>query len=401
MQQAGDKHEARTAAVFTMLVSASLAVFKAVVGITTGAIVLVTDALDSASDVITALAAYVGIRISDRKPDATFPYGYYKAESITSLFIAAVIFYGAGVFMLKGIDRVVNPAEITHPVLGMSAALISGAVALAMHRYLLHVGHRTKSESIIATSHDRLKDVFASIAVAVGVASSLMGLPFIEGIVTVILALLIIRISFMIAKDSVFSLMDVSPDKAVEQKVRKVLEDSDRVLDFHKLRLRKAGQYIFGDVDIKVRKDMDIHRAHQLAEELKTRIKTSVPGLATLNVHIEPYESETMSVLIPTTDNNGLVSRICQSFESAPYHVLVTMSTKKVFAVRIRRVSAAVKDALREKIDAVALQSVESGSFYKLRDHQVDILVAKGATVRDVIHQMQNGGLDTLKQPED
>ena len=93
------------AAIISIVVSLVLAFVKLFVGLLSGAVVLVADALDSTADILSSLASFLGLKISQKKPDENFPYGYYKAENFASLFISVLIIYGALMLTLKGYER--------------------------------------------------------------------------------------------------------------------------------------------------------------------------------------------------------------------------------------------------------------------------------------------------------
>jgi cation diffusion facilitator family transporter len=391
-------HEAENAAALTIIVSMCLSILKATVGILSGAIVLITDAVDSAGDVVTAFAAYVGLRFARKKADEEFQYGYYKAENLASLFISAVLIVSALVFIWRGYERMFTTPEIGYHVLTVSVALISGATAFAMHRFLLRTSQRTGSDSLRGTAADRLKDVFSSLLVLVGIIFAEFKLPYGEGIVTILLSLFILRIGYKLLKESVLSLMDVSPDKSIEASVRKILDESDRVMSYHKLKLRKSGPCVLGQVDIRVRKETDVFRAHQAAERLKEHIMRQMPRLTSFMIHIEPHESDRRKLIVPLIENNGLQSRVCEDFDKASYVLLAELDDHETQGVRVLKRDA-LSEALLEKVDAVALAHVSDHAFYKLRDHKIDVYSMSGAKAGAVVAMFLQGKLVLRKEP--
>jgi len=399
------------AALVSILVSFVLAVLKAVVGFYSGAVVLISDALDSASDVITSFAAYLGLKIAGKKATEKFPYGFYKAENLASFIISGFIIYAAILLLIKGYHRIFIIPSLSYPFITLAAAVFSGIVALLMSLYLKKKGEEINAESLIASSKDRLKDTFAAAVVFIAILCTYFRIPYAEGIITIIISLLILRIGLITVKDSVFALMDVSPSKEIEQKVRKILNSISGVEHFTELRLRKAGPFIFGQVKIKIRKSIDVARAHEISDRIENKIKKSIKQIESFTIHIEPYKSARQKIVIPISGmgKNGLNSRIMLQFGRANYFMFVETQNKKVIDYYIKKNPykerkikaglATVHFVIKEKIDALVTKEMGEISFHALRDNLVDVYKTEGKTARQVVNKFVNNKLKKLSKP--
>ncbi|RLE38000.1 hypothetical protein DRJ17_05230 [Candidatus Woesearchaeota archaeon] len=401
--------EGQKAALVSIIVSFLLAVAKAVVGFMSGALVLLADALDSASDVLSSVIAYLGLGIAKRKPDERFPYGYYKAENLASLIISLLIMLTAGFFGYKGYLRIFNPTEISYPFITIGVAILGGVVAFIMSNYLIKKGNNINSQSLIASGKDRLKDIFTSVLVFVAILLSYLKIPYVEGIITIVIAVFILKIGLEIIRDSVFALMDVSPSKNIEKKVEAVLKKTAGAKHFHDLKLRKAGPFIFGEVKVCIRKSLDVSRAHSVAEQIENEIKKKVPNVDSITIHIEPYKSKVQNVLIPVKEDKGLDSKVVGHFGRAPYFLIVKIKNKKIQSYRIIRnkfISKKIRAGLAvakamadEDIDVVILQRIGEISFHTLRDKFIEVYITKGKTAKEVIDYFTNDRLKLLIRP--
>ncbi len=409
MRGSGKLKDGQHAALITMAVSAALALLKAVFGILSGALVLLTDALDSATDIVTSLAAYLGLKIAGRKPDERFNYGYYKAESLASLLISLLIIYAAVVFLVKGYGRIFILPEISYVKTTVAVAALSGVVAFIMHKYLKKKGELTNSQSLITSSKDRLKDVLASAAVLIGIIFTYLRIDYVEGIATMVISLLILRMGIGTIKDSVLTLMDVSPSRETEKEVVKILKQSNGLLSFEKLRLRKAGPFIFGEANIKVRKTANVQRAHHVSDEIEALIKHKIPEIESFTIHIEPYRSSCFKLLVPVSDKKGLDSGVDGHFGRARYYLFARVKDGRIesYYIRdnpfirkdVRAGLSASKEVLKENMDAVLLQKIGEVSFHMLRDSLIEIYISKGDTARAAIENYISGRLKMLKEP--
>jgi cation diffusion facilitator family transporter len=412
----GESHEARlregqNAALVTMVVSALLAVSKAVFGTMSGAVILTADALDSSTDVITSLAAYLGIRMARRKPDKRFQYGYYKAESLVALFIAGFIILGAVVLAIRGYERIFHIGEITFLLPTFGVAAFSGVASFWMYIYLKKRGTQARSQSLLSSSNDRLKDVLASIGVLIGIGFTSLHMKYGEGIITLIIALLVIKVGIETAKDAVLVLLDVSPSRETDASIRAVLDGCAGVMSFENLKLRKAGPYVFGEVCIKVRKSIDVETAHGLTREIETKVLEKVSEIESFTIHVEPFRPQKTRVIVPIAGNGGLGSQPSDKFARAPYFLSVTLSADKIEAYTVRKNPharekmqaglAAAKEILLEKPDVIIVGHIGEIAFHALRARHVDIYQLEGNDAEEVIQYYLSERLMPLREPTD
>jgi len=383
------------ATIVSALVSTLLLIIKAIAGMLSGSVALITSALDSFSDLVGMLASWFGFKISQRKPDERFPYGYYKAESIATLFVSFFILYAAYRLLLEGYARLFIPPAITMPFVGLTVAFVSILISGGLSRYLLRTGKRINSELLIANSKERMADVAATTAVFAAVAMSYLNVPYVEGIVTIIISLLILKVGIFSLRDAVFALMDVSPSRKHEKKARNIIKDVKDVEEFENLRLRKSGPFVFGEVTIKIKESANVERAHGIADEIEGSIKKHLGGVVSFSVHVEPYKSQKQRVAIPVKKDRGLDSAVMENFGRAEYFLFVDIdqkNVKKFYSKKNPGSKKAVKAGLsavhfiiREHTDALVAKQIGEIAFHTLRDHLVDIYKTEGKTAKDVV----------------
>jgi cation diffusion facilitator family transporter len=112
-----------TAAKFSTLVNLFLAIIKGVVGVLSGSIALIADSLHSFTDIFASLAVYIGLRLSRRKPDEKFPYGYYKFETLASLVISVIIIITGFEIIIESLNDILIPKTIEMPLIALSVAV--------------------------------------------------------------------------------------------------------------------------------------------------------------------------------------------------------------------------------------------------------------------------------------
>jgi len=409
MQGKKELKKGENAALVSILVSFVLAVLKATVGFYSGAVVLVSDALDSASDVVTSFAAFLGLKIAGKKATEKFPYGFYKAENLASLVISGFIIYAAILLLIRGYQRIFVIPALSYPSITLATAIASGIIALLMSVYLKKKGEETHAESLIANSKDRLKDVFVAVIIFAAILCTYYKIPYVEGIITMIISLLILKIGLETVKDAVFALMDVSPSKEIEKKIERALKSITGVESYSGLKLRKAGPYIFGEVKIRIRKFVKVEKAHEIADQIEKKIKKKIPQIESFTIHVEPFKAEKQKIAMPIKEKKGLESKVMPQLARANYLLFMTVNQKRILQHYIKknpykekkvRAGVAVTNfLLKEKIDALVTKEVGKIMFHTLRDNLVDVFRTDGKTAKEIGKRFIAGKLKRLTKP--
>ncbi|MCD6092940.1 MAG: cation diffusion facilitator family transporter [Candidatus Aenigmarchaeota archaeon] len=403
-----DIRKGQRAAKNATIITALLAMLKAVVGLLSGSLALLTDALHSTIDIVTISISFVGLKIAGKRPTKRFPYGYYKAESLAVLFISLIIFFIAFRLLLRGYYYLFFVSAINFAPAALSVALISSAVSFLVARYLKKTGEEINSQALLVNSQERKVDALSSIAVFVAILSNYYEIPYIEGSVVIVLASLILKIGIISMRDSVFALMDVSPSKEIENKIKKILKSIKGVESFENLRLRKAGPFIFGEVIVKIKKFVDVAKAHEIADNIENKIKEQIKQVDSFTVHVEPFKTERQKILVPVKNKNGLNSEISEHFSRAEYFIFVLTDNKKIKSYyfkanpfktkKVRTGISVTHYVIKEKIDTVITKEIGEISFHALRDGLVDVYKADGKRVGDIINNFIDNKLTRLKQ---
>ena len=292
-----------------------------------GATILIADALHTSIDLLTYFASLFGLKISQKRPDKKFPYGYYKAENLVTLLVSVFILYAAIELLIEGCSRIFTLTKISIPFQATLVAIVSLIVSYFFTRYTRKIGTEINSQLLIAISKDKLIDVFSSIIVLISILATFYRIPYIEGLFTILLSALSLKSGIFIIKDSIFALMNISPGKEVEEKVKKT--SVVRVEEFKDLKLRRVGPFIFGEVTIMIRRCTNIKRAHEIAENIENKIKKEIEEIISFTIHIEPYEGKEIKLAIPIKENKGLDSEVSEHFGKANYFIFVIVNKKE------------------------------------------------------------------------
>ena len=289
---------------------------KLAVGLATGSVGVLSEAMHSATDLLAASIAYLSVRASDTPPDEKHPYGHGKIESVSGLAEALLIMAAACLIIYEAVHKLRSPVQ--HPP-AVSAGLVvmafSAVVTAFLSRYLSRVARETDSIALEADARHMRTDVVTSVGVAAGLLLvRLTGRAWFDPVMALFVALLILHTGYKLGHEALHPLLDARLPVEEEAAIQEVLETHPGVLSYHKLRTRKAGSQRHADVHVQIDDNCTLVEAHALTEQLEDRIRAALAGI-NINIHIEPYldelrhQQEVHGVPLPITEQiSGQVS---------------------------------------------------------------------------------------------
>ncbi|UZE93220.1 MAG: cation diffusion facilitator family transporter [Candidatus Nealsonbacteria bacterium] len=386
-----------------------LASLKALIAFISGSIVLLSDALHSVADAFEILFIWLGFKISQRKPTEKFPYGFYKAESISALVVSLLILFAGYQIAQESYERIFSSYDLKLPQIAVAVAILDAILIYLLGRYEVKIGQAINSQSLIADGKESKLHIISSSLVVLGILSSYFGFLGIEGIAGLLLSLFIFKIGIESTRDSVFSLMDVSPSKEIEKEIKTILESVESVKDFSGLRLRKSGPFIFGEVNIKIKKFVAVERAHEISDKIEKDVKAKVPQIDSFAIHVEPFSPFEQKIIIPTKEKNNLESQIDERFARAEFFAILKVKKDKIESFEfkenifkekeIRAGLAVAKYLLEQKPDVLIVRQIGPISFHTLRDNLIEVYKAEQGTIRQIIKDFSENQLVKLEKP--
>jgi predicted Fe-Mo cluster-binding NifX family protein len=261
----------------------------------------------------------------------------------------------------------------------------------------------------VALAKDTFADILSSSIVFLAIVATLYHIPYVEGVVSIGIALLVLKVGLETAKNAVFSLLDVSPSEEIEERVREAAKSVGGVRGVIDLKLRKSGPVVLGDIAITTTRSLDVSRAHDIADRVEIKAKEEVDSLDGLNVHIEPCVPDKRLIAIPTTESKGMDSEVSENLGRARFIVLVDVSASEYVVEKVlvnefreEKVLAGLslsKRLANEGVDTVITKNIGEVLFHALRDDYVDIFQSKGETVYQLIEALERGDLEPISEP--
>ncbi|HUK78390.1 MAG TPA: cation diffusion facilitator family transporter, partial [Thermoleophilia bacterium] len=282
------------AAWVSIAANAALIVFKLLVGVLSGSIGIISEAVHSATDLIAAVIALVSVRHASRPADVRHRYGHEKVENFSGVVEGAIIFAAAVVIVVEAVGHLISGETLDHIPLAIAVMLVSAGVNVALTSYLSRTARLTGSPALQADAANHLTDIYTSLGVAGGLALiELTGKTFFDPVLALVVAALIMWTAWGVVSQSTRVLLDEAlPDEELDVVRATVAEHrGELITGYHKLRARHAGARHLIDLHVTVPGNMTVMRAHEIAEHIESDIAERLPNTEVL-VHIEPSTHE-------------------------------------------------------------------------------------------------------------
>jgi cation diffusion facilitator family transporter len=257
----------------------------------TGSIALYSDALESVVNVVTAIAALVAVRISQRPPDRSHPYGHHKAEYFAVALEGWLIVAAALIILHQAHAAWVAPRAINLPGLGMAINTLATVINGLWCWTLVTRGRRLKSPALVADGWHVATDVMTSAGVLIGLGlASVTGWAFLDPLLAAAVAVNILWAGWRLTTESVRGLMDESVTADIMAEIRKAITASaGGALQVHDLKTRIAGRATFIECHLVVPGSMTVARSHEICDRIEAALQQAVDG-AEVVIHVEPED---------------------------------------------------------------------------------------------------------------
>ncbi len=283
------KHKKLRTALISITVAISLIIIKLVFGIITNSVSILASAADSFLDLTASSVNYFSINKSEKPPDEDHRFGHGKAEGLAGLFQCFVIGVSALYLIYASVEKIVYGGTLRELDLGIGVMLFTIVVSFIIARYIKNVSKETDSIALSADSLHYQVDVYTNIGVLLALlVVKYTGFTLADPIMSIIIALMILWSAKDIVIESVNVLMDKElPGEYVSQIVHIIVNHSDEVRSFHKLRTRHAGSIKFIEFHVVLNHKLTFVESHELAEEIIKEIEAVIPN-SEVTVHVDP-----------------------------------------------------------------------------------------------------------------
>ncbi len=271
-----------------------LSAFKLLAGIVAYSGAMISDAIHSASDVISTVIVMIGIRLSGKASDKEHPYGHERMECVAAIILATILaFTGLGIGY-TAVRKILSGdyGKLAVPgVLALVAAVVSIAVKEGMYWYTRIHAQKINSSALMADAWHHRSDALSSVGALIGIAGSRLGYPVCDAVASLCICFFIEKAAYDIFKDAVDKMVDKACDEGLEKRLKNCALEQEGVLGVDLLRTRVFGNRIYVDIEIRADGDASLRDAHKIAEHVHDSIEQSFTSVKHIMVHVNPADT--------------------------------------------------------------------------------------------------------------
>ena len=266
-------------ALVSVFIGVALVLGKLVVGVLTGSLGILSEAVHSILDLAASAFTLIAVRTARKPADSEHPYGHGRAETLAAFAEGILLLITAAGITFEAVRRLsmgggtVNPAGYAFALLIATLMIESGRAAV-----LRRVGRVAESEALQADATNRIADVLATIGVLAGLVGVRMGFVWADSVAALLVAGIIARAAGLVAWRSGDILIDRAPAGA-EKQVRAAIQAVPGVREVRSVRVRRSGPKLLGDASIATARMLSLEAAGALVDEVKQVARKTLPAL--------------------------------------------------------------------------------------------------------------------------
>ena len=277
----------------SITVNLVLSLFKLLAGILAHSGAMLSDAVHSASDVISTIVVIIGVKLSGKKSDAEHQYGHERLECVSAIILAGLLFatgVGIGMSGIKSILAGSKGQKIMEPgLLALIAAVVSIVTKEWMFWYTRAAAKKISSGALMADAWHHRSDALSSVGSFVGILGARLGCPIMDPVASVVICIFILKAAIDIFKDAIDRMVDHSCDEETEDKMRQAVLEVPGVKGVDVLQTRLFGSKIYVDLEISADGQQSLNDAHASAERVHHMIENTFQDVKHCMVHVNPY----------------------------------------------------------------------------------------------------------------
>lgn len=278
------------ASFFSIIGNTFLAVIKWLAGYFGNSYALIADAIESTADIFSSLFVLVGIKYASKPADENHPYGHGKLEPLITFGVVMFLIISATVIAYESIVNIRIPHGSPKPF----TLFVLGPIIIwkeISYQLVMRKARQTGSTSLKADAWHHRSDAITSIAAFIGISIALImgkGYESADDWAALLAAFVILYNSYKILQPALSEIMDKDVYDDVEKAICDYSKTIDGVIDTEKCRVRKAGMTYYVDLHIIVDKNKTVKEGHDIAHKLKDKVRTKMPQIADMLIHVEP-----------------------------------------------------------------------------------------------------------------
>jgi cation diffusion facilitator family transporter len=349
------QHDKEKVALSSIAASAGLTIAKAVVGLATGSLAILSEAAHSLLDLAATVMTYFAVRISGKPADKEHHYGHGKVESVSALAETALLFLLSGVVVWEALQRLFGGQGHAVEATVWAFVVIIGSIVVDFFRarVLYRVAAETASEALEADALHFGSDMWSSTAVLASLIAVRLGYPAADSIAAIVVAVFICVAGWRLGRRTIDTLTDTAPP-GVAEKITAAVQRIPGVVAIDRVRLRQVGAMLFVDLVVAVSRTLPIDRVAAVKDRIIAAVRADSPE-AEVTVTTEPRALDDESVLerVMVIARNRALAVHHVTVHSIEGRLAISLDLEVDGALSLRAahdIASGLEDAIREEL---------------------------------------------------
>ncbi|MCX6169209.1 MAG: cation diffusion facilitator family transporter [Ignavibacteriales bacterium] len=264
-----------------------LFIIKAIVGILSNSIAVISEALNSFTDILVSIGIKIAVNMSHEKPDSKHQFGHNAAQPIAA-FMLSVFAFVVGINIIEeSIKRLIEP-QVIHTIPAVYVVLIiTVIIKILLNRYQVRIGRIFNSPAVRAASVDSINDVLASSIALIGVIGVALNFKMVDSIAGIMVAMFIFKSGYEVAKENLDYLMGRSANREFTEKIKNLTLQINGVKGINDLRSHYVGDKFHIEIHVEVDKNSSTKISHDIGNEVRYTLE-KIEEVQKVFVHVDP-----------------------------------------------------------------------------------------------------------------
>ncbi|MCG2718421.1 MAG: cation diffusion facilitator family transporter, partial [Nanoarchaeota archaeon] len=267
------KKEAKNASLLLILGNTLLFILKIIVGIMSNSIAIISDAVNSFTDIIASFVVFFCVKKGSKKADRDHPFGHHRIEPIAGLIVAIFIAIVGFEVLKESAIRLWSGEVVIFSYIAVAVLIFTMILKTFMFFYLKKVSNKINSPAIYASSVDCRNDIFISGAALLGLVGYHIGYTFLDSLAGLLIGGWIVFAGYEVGRSNIDYLIGKSPEKKVINQIKKVALNVKGVKGLNDVKAHYVGNYVHVEIHIELNKKLTLVRAHNLGKEVEKKIE--------------------------------------------------------------------------------------------------------------------------------
>ena len=272
-----------------------LGALKAVIGIISGSIALVSDALNNITDSSSSLITIIGTKLAGKAPDKQHPFGHGRTEYLTSLLIGGIVFITGFQSLISSLKAIFYREEMSASTVTAIIIIATIVAKIALGTFTENSGKKYNSGALIASGADAKNDAIVSLVTLISTLIYMFTKISVDGIAGVIISIFILKTAYEVLSDTVKKILGERVDGDVVRGIKEIVRNTEGVINCFDLILNDYGpDFYTGSINVEIEDSRSIGEMYPILHEAQTKIYEKynaflVFGFYSVDVNDERY----------------------------------------------------------------------------------------------------------------